>query len=727
MRKFWKNLAVATVGVVLSQSGSVYAQDQSDFIRRMDTNGNGMIDPDESQGRARGMLERMSQSNPRINLSRPIPVEMLTREMDRMRSGFGGGQSGQGGRGGGGGGGFQGGGNFGGGFNGGGFGGGGFGGSGFGGENGQGGQRGSRNGRQNGVDSSGNPTPTLVEGFGNEFNDTPVLGFGADQEQNLSGIKPTDDDQRRMERTLRQNDRNGDGVIEGEEISTGRWDDGDPKLYDANRDGRLTKNELLIRAAKKRVTDEAEEKAEREQRSRDRDQRGGDRGGDRFAMFGGGGGGFGGWGGGGFGGGGFGGGGFGGRGSWGGDRGGMGGGPGGNMMMMVTPGGEGGREGREGRGGRDRGDGDGDNEGRGRFAGPGGGGPVMMGAGGPPGMGVPGGAPGMGGPPGMGNPGMGGEGNPWGGRGGMGGEDGGGDRMMGMLEESFARADENNSGSLERDEWRNLRRTSGEDLDKDKNEIITKQEYLEVIGERMGIKVDPAKFAYKPTGPMTYRAREPREKYPDVPAWFWNEDKDGDLQVSMNEHSSNWTDARIAEWLKLDSNGDGVMSMQEAVASTKPVPAGIVVTPPKAVQNNGGQNAFAANGQAQGNGQGQREGGEGRRSRNNENNQPGPQISAEEARELKADRGQRWGQVGNGSAKEGAPAASGGAPSYDVPADLPASIDKNKATKSARFFAQEDKNKDGFLTTDEMENAKDADKNNDGKADLKEWIVFKNS
>jgi hypothetical protein len=302
--------------------------------------------------------------------------------------------------------------------------------------------------------------------------------------------------------------------------------------------------------------------------------------------------------------------------------------------------------------------------------------------------------------------------------------------MTAMLEESFTRADENNSGSLEKDEWRNLRRTSGEDLDMDKNEIISKQEYFEVIGERMGVKIDPAKFAYRPSGPPTYRAREAKEKYPDVPIWFWNEDKDGDLQLSMSEHFSNPTEKALTEWQKLDSNGDGFMSMQEAIASTRPVPTGIVVTQPRTAQSNAGQNAFAANGQGRNNGDWQnqqRDFGDNRRSRNNENNQPGPQLSPEEAREQKADRSERWGQVGNSAAKSGAAAPAGGAPSYEVPADIPASIDKTKAAKTARFFAQEDKNKDGFLTTDEMENAKDADKNGDGKADLKEYIIFRNS
>lgn len=374
----------------------------------------------------------------------------------------------------------------------------------------------------------------------------------------------------------------------------------------------------------------------------------------------------------------------------------------------------------------------------------------MMGPGGP-GMG----APGMGGPPGMGGEGggfggrggdRGGDRGGWGDRGGDRGGDegaGGGDQRLAWIENAFNQADENKNGSLEKDEWRNLQRTRGEDLDKDKNEIITKQEYFEVIAERTGIKVDPSRWAYKPSGPPTYRAREVKDKLKEryaaeVPPWFWTEDKDGDGQISMAEHSSNWNDARAAEWMKIDTNGDGMWTIQEVIASTKTAPTGIVVSQPRQAARGAAPNAMASNGQGYesqggpgggnnaGQGSGPREGGENRRSRNNDN---GPQMSEEEAREQKADRSQRWNQVGNNPAKETrAPAATGGAPSYEVPADIPASIDKAKAAKTARYFADKDKNKDGFLTTEEIEeDAKAADKDGDGKASLKEYIIFRNS
>ncbi|MFM8571173.1 MAG: hypothetical protein ACKOAU_06205, partial [Pirellula sp.] len=61
--------------------------DPSSFISRMDTNGNGSIDPEEAQGPARFMLDRMARNNPKIDLSKPIPISVITESFQAMRSG----------------------------------------------------------------------------------------------------------------------------------------------------------------------------------------------------------------------------------------------------------------------------------------------------------------------------------------------------------------------------------------------------------------------------------------------------------------------------------------------------------------------------------------------------------------------------------------------------------------------------------------------------------------
>ena len=67
--------------------GSSGGFDPSSFLTRMDTNGNGMLDPDEAQGPARFMLDRMARSNPKIDISKPIPMSVLTESFQQMRSG----------------------------------------------------------------------------------------------------------------------------------------------------------------------------------------------------------------------------------------------------------------------------------------------------------------------------------------------------------------------------------------------------------------------------------------------------------------------------------------------------------------------------------------------------------------------------------------------------------------------------------------------------------------
>ena len=79
---------VLFAGVWLAVVGSVswaVAQGPTDFLRRVDENGNGMIDPSEMEGRMGSFIRRMAENNPRIDLSRPIPIDRLSSEFDRMR------------------------------------------------------------------------------------------------------------------------------------------------------------------------------------------------------------------------------------------------------------------------------------------------------------------------------------------------------------------------------------------------------------------------------------------------------------------------------------------------------------------------------------------------------------------------------------------------------------------------------------------------------------------
>ena len=84
-----------------SLAGWPQAQGPVDFLRRVDENGNGMLDPNELEGRTGSFVRRMAENNPRIDLSRPIPLDRLASEFERMREerscGGGGGRAAMGG------------------------------------------------------------------------------------------------------------------------------------------------------------------------------------------------------------------------------------------------------------------------------------------------------------------------------------------------------------------------------------------------------------------------------------------------------------------------------------------------------------------------------------------------------------------------------------------------------------------------------------------------------
>lgn len=181
--------------------------DPSSFISRMDTNGNGSIDPEEAQGPARFMLDRMARNNPKIDLSKPIPISVITESFQAMRSGsssWGGGGS--------------------------------WGGS-WGGENSD---------ESVGGSSSG----SLVPGFGVKTEKVPVPGFGAAGK--APPTKVEDQDLRDAEERMRRYDRNNDGSIDESEYRETRWTE-QMSQWDSNKDGKLTREEVAVRYARRRL------------------------------------------------------------------------------------------------------------------------------------------------------------------------------------------------------------------------------------------------------------------------------------------------------------------------------------------------------------------------------------------------------------------------------------------------------------------------------------------
>lgn len=173
--------------------------DPSSFLTRMDTNGNGMLDPDEAQGPARFMLDRMARSNPKIDITKPIPMSVLTESFQQMRSG----------------------------------------GPSFG-----------------GFGSSDEENPileknALVPGFATvKVEKIPVPGFGASGEKFT--VQAEERDLKDADERMQRYDTNKDGYLDENELKEGRWSDS-PMQYDKNRDGKLSKQELAVRYARRRL------------------------------------------------------------------------------------------------------------------------------------------------------------------------------------------------------------------------------------------------------------------------------------------------------------------------------------------------------------------------------------------------------------------------------------------------------------------------------------------
>ena len=269
------------VGLVLAASWSArqaVAQDPAEFLRRLDTNNDGMIDASELEGRFGGFILRMADNNPRLDFSRPVPIDRLASEFTRMREermqaagGAGGGPGGApgggpGGWGGGRGEGFQ----------------------GRGGPPGGGppggapaeGDAGRDRGRGGGDERTSvyrapesNEMKPLIPVFGEEKVVTPPLGFGAEGE--LFSVVITEQDRQEAARVFRYYDRNNDGKIDQEEMQRSRRG-ADLMQYDRNRDGVITLDEMEYRYARRRI-ENTRTAATGGQGERDQAQQGGDR------------------------------------------------------------------------------------------------------------------------------------------------------------------------------------------------------------------------------------------------------------------------------------------------------------------------------------------------------------------------------------------------------------------------------------------------------------------
>lgn len=182
------------------------------MLSRLDTNKNGILDPSEQQGPAQFLISRMQQSDPSIKPGQPISLKKVSEGFDKMRA--------------------------------------------------------AREQQQSGGAPAGNPADDallaemLVPGFGSEEEPLPLMGFGATAE--MLSVAVTEADKRESEERMRRYDRNKDGFLTKDELSS-RFS-GNPMDFDRNRDGKLSVSELAVRYARRREGEEAAKSARNDRR-----------------------------------------------------------------------------------------------------------------------------------------------------------------------------------------------------------------------------------------------------------------------------------------------------------------------------------------------------------------------------------------------------------------------------------------------------------------------------
>lgn len=210
--------------------------DPTFILQRMDRNGNGRLDPDEVDGRAKSMLERFA---PGLDMSRSMSFDDIRKKVQAARENRdrAGGRRGR-----------------------------------------EGSDRSNRGGDRGGGEQQKIEIEPLVPGFGELVELDPVAGFGGSGA--FFAVVPTEADEAEAKRTLGRYDRNKDGRLDREETRRGRWSD-DPTVYDQNGDGALSKRELSVRYAKRRLAKDEENSQRDRERQSNRDRRDRDRDGNR--------------------------------------------------------------------------------------------------------------------------------------------------------------------------------------------------------------------------------------------------------------------------------------------------------------------------------------------------------------------------------------------------------------------------------------------------------------
>lgn len=189
-----------SIFVLLNAAGAVspyLAQAQSEWVRRLDANNNGYIEPSELSERSRAFFDRFAR-DAGIDLNRTNSITRLEEASRRY---------------------FE-----------------------------------SRNRDSSSVNAAPQPTST-IQGFEPESSRFVVPEFGSPQVR----FPYTKDHLNSAQELLNRSDRNRDGVLTFDEIDSSRWRGPSPQDCDLDRDGKLTLVELAQRYSRREAVDKQEE------------------------------------------------------------------------------------------------------------------------------------------------------------------------------------------------------------------------------------------------------------------------------------------------------------------------------------------------------------------------------------------------------------------------------------------------------------------------------------
>ena len=167
------------------------------------------------------------------------------------------------------------------------------------------------------------------------------------------------------------------------------------------------------------------------------------------------------------------------------------------------------------------------------------------------------------------------------------------EKIRGFAKSMIKRYDTDRSGVVEKHEWGQIRGDPNE-IDLDHNGKITEDEMVKRLmnysrsrggedrggGDRSDSSRDGRSDRSRSSRsgdtdrPTSYRFTTAMEMLPEgLPPWFAEQDTSGDGQVSMAEYSSYWDDRKANEFVRLDLNGDGLITPRECLdAGDSPEP-----------------------------------------------------------------------------------------------------------------------------------------------------------